>query len=209
MPLSLVTAPAEEPITFAQVQSQLRVVVSDEQSWIEGVLIPASRDRAEKATRRALLPQTWDYLLDQCPPDEDYIEIPKPPLVSVTSFTVTQTDGSTRTLVQGTDYLVQAPAGPRCARGRVALPFAGVWPVTLKQMGAVRIRFQCGYADAAHVPPLLVSAMLMDVGTLYENREAVVLDARAVAVALPGGSAEIYRSFRSLPRQRRTLMEAY
>jgi uncharacterized phiE125 gp8 family phage protein len=165
-------------------------------------LIVAVRERAELATNRAIPgPQTFDLILEQFPRD-GYIEIPKPPLVSVTSVKYVDTAGATQTMDPSL-YLVQAPAGPRCARGRVALPFAAVWPITLRQMGAVTVRFVCGYGAAAAVPALLKSAMKLDIGTLYANREGVVLGGRQAAPdELPMGVRAIYFSYRSWTTQR-------
>lgn len=163
--------------------------------------ITAVRERGELATNRAFLPQTWDYILDGFPGD-GFIEIPKPPLVSVTYVHYVDTGGVTRTLTANTDYLVQAPAGPRCARGRIALPFAGVWPVTLRQMGAVTVRFVAGYASAAAVPGMLKAAMKLDLGMLYQNREGVVLGLRGSPEELPMGLRAMYWSYRSHATQR-------
>ncbi len=214
MPLSLVTPPVAEPLNWTTVQKQLHLDgLEDEGEFLSTFVIPAARDRGELATRRAFMgPQTWDYVLDGFPRDP-YIEIPKPPLIAVTSFTYVDMGGVTRTLVQGTNFLVQAPAGPRCARGRVALPFASVWPIALPQMGAVTIRFTCGYAGttnnpAAGMPPLLISALLTDCGRLYEHRESLVVDTRAAALEVPGTAKDIYKSFRSWGRQRLTGLDA-
>jgi uncharacterized phiE125 gp8 family phage protein len=200
--LSLVTGATDEPLTLAQVVAQSRLDGlddGDEQAFIESVLIPASRDRAELATRRAIpKTQTWEYTLDDFPA-ERFIEIPRPPLIRVVSVSYVDRAGATQ--VWGSaNYLVQAPAGPRCRRGRIALPYGGVWPVPQAQMGAVTIQFECGYTT---VPPLLMAAMLMDVGRLYENRESIIADAGIrVAIELPGGSRDIYRSFLSVATQR-------
>lgn len=164
--------------------------------------IAAVRERAELSTSRALITQSWDYILDAFP-REGYVEIPKPPLQAIRYVRYVDTQGVTQTLAPTTGYLTQAPAGPRCARGRIALPFAAVWPVTLRQMGAVTIGFDCGYGNTpASVPGLLRSAMKLDLGTFYENREAVVLGLRGSPEELPMGSRAIYWSYKSHPTQR-------
>lgn len=206
MPLSLITAPTSEPVSWELVQKQLRQDgIEDDADFVTTTIVPAARDRGELATRRAFLPQTWQYVLDEFPAD-GYIEIPKPPLISIDFVQYVDTRGVTQTWASSL-YLVQAPAGPRCKRGRVALPFASVWPITLRQMGAVTVQFQCGYAGtagapAAGLPPLLLTALLSDCGRLYEYRESLVIDARAVAVEVPGMARDIYRSFRSQATQR-------
>ncbi len=138
MALSLHTAPVGQALDLAAVKLQCRMGdLTDEDAYFAGVLIPAVADRAEASTRRALLTQTWDWVLDAFP-REPFLEIPRPPLVSVTFVHYVDTAGVTQTW-SASAYLVQTPAGARCARGRIALPFAGVWPVTLDQMGAVTL----------------------------------------------------------------------
>ncbi len=197
MSLSLVIAPTEEPVSIDLATIHLRLVGadSDDLAFVEDVVIPAARERAEVATRRQINLATWDLVLEEFPA-EGFIEIPKPPLVSVLSVKYVDTAGVTQTWASG-NYLVQAPAGPRCARGRIALPFASVWPITLRQMGSVTVRFQAGYLEC---PPLLKSGILMDAGMLYEQRESVMAGSgRSFAIEVPRGSKMIYDSFRSYP----------
>ncbi len=201
MPLSLITAATGVALDLAMVKAQCRLSAdaSDEDDYLASVVTPAVVDRAEAATRRALPGgQIWDLVLDGFPRGY-FVEIPKPPLVSVTYVRYVDTSGVTRTLTVNTDYLVQAPAGPRCKRGRIALPFSTVWPVTLQQMGAVTIRFVAGYTD---IPSLLVAGMLMDAGMLFENRESILTGLRAAAVPIPSGTQDIYETYRSYPTQR-------
>lgn len=209
MALTQVSAATGPALDLAVVKTQCRISadVTDEDDYVSGVLIPAVADRGEASTGRAFLgPQTWDYALEGFPRDW-YLEIPKPPLVSVTSVTyvdmggVTQTWPLLNTLGQP-NYLVQAPAGPRCARGRIALPFAGIWPIARPQLGAVTVRFVAGYGGPSALPPLLRLAMLMDAGTLFETRESVLTGNRQQAIQLPSGTQDIYRTYRSACTQR-------
>jgi uncharacterized phiE125 gp8 family phage protein len=169
-------------------------------------LITAVRERAETATGRQLITATWDLVLDQFPcglqPYELgsrwrdwgfdrignlFLDIPKAPLQSVTSISYVDTAGQTQVWA-ASNYLVDAPSGPRGRRGRIAPAYGVVWPFTQAQINAATVRFVAGYgATAASVPSLLRQAMLMDIATLYENRDAE-------AVAMPTGAASIYRA---------------
>lgn len=194
MPLTLVTPPSIEPVSLAEAKAQCLVDASvcDQDLYLDQILIPAARERAEQATDRALLRQTWDLVLDAFPCD-GWLEIPKPPLVSVTSVTYRDAAGAIQVWPE-TNYIVLAPSGPRCLRGRLALAVGASWPSTYGQAGDITIRFVCGAATVAGVSALIRSAILADVSELYTNRENPV----------PTYAGDVYIRFRSPATQRRT-----
>lgn len=194
MGLHLVEGPAEEPLSLATAKVHLRRGnVSADDALIKA-LTKSARERAEQATARALLTQTWDLVLDRWP-CEDYIEIPLPPLQRVAFVKYVNTAGTLTTLTEDTHYVVKTYAGPRCKSGRVGLVYGQTWPSTYGQIGDITIRFVAGYGDAqADVPGLLQAAMLLDLGTLYLDRERVV--AGSVS-ELPGGVRDIYWSHKA------------
>lgn len=161
--------------------------------------IAASRHRGELATQRAFITQTWDLLLD-APPNAPWIEIPKAPLQGITHLKYRDSAGVLQTW-DASNYVVEAPAGPRARRGRLGLAFGATWPITLGQIGDIQIRFVAGYGAAADVPALLREAMLLDAAMLYAQRETVITG--TIVAELPGGSHDIYWSFKSHATQRR------
>jgi uncharacterized phiE125 gp8 family phage protein len=164
-------------------------------------LVMFTRERCEMSTGRALIMQTWDLVLNSFP-SEGYIEIPRPPLISVSYVKYLDRAGQIQTMDPATDYITQAPVGPRCSHGRIALPFAHIWPITLPQMGAITLRFVAGYGtSAALVPAMLQYGMKLDLGGLFANPENVLLNMRAPQ-ELPNGTRAIYVSYRALPTQR-------
>jgi uncharacterized phiE125 gp8 family phage protein len=196
--LTLVTGPAARPLTAAEARTQTRHSTLD--ATLAELLIDAAVQRGERATNRAWITQTWDEVLDAFPPC-GFIEVPKPPLQSVTHIKYRDTTGTLQTWASS-NYVVEAPAGPRCARGRISLAYGVTWPSTYGQAGDVQIRFVCGYgATAATVPAILRMAALMDVATLYANPENVIKG--IIVAALPGGSKDIYDAHHSYPTQRR------
>src|SRR5580765_8015305 len=100
MSLSLFAAPAAEPLTLSEVKAHLRIDTTDEDAYLT-TLITVARMRCEGATRRALITQTWDWVIDRWPTWEGYhggqtfepaytslpaggfVWLPKPPLQSV------------------------------------------------------------------------------------------------------------------------------
>lgn len=218
MSLTLVLAPVAPALGLTQARVHLKVPDSqhDEDALIADILIPAVTERCELATRRQLITAIWGLRLD-APTDMQgvglwnwrsdfhsgyFLDIPKPPLQSIVSVTYVDTAGVTQTWASS-NYIVDAPAGPRCARGRVAPGFNIVWPLAQSRINAMTVQFTAGYGDdSASVPAMLKAGMLMDLGTLYVNREAVMAGGGA-AVELPSGTAAIYKAHRSYAQQRR------
>lgn len=199
MALFLVTAPTDEPLALSEAKKQIRREdVDDEDAFIQDLLIPAVRQRGEQATRRQFLNATWDYKLEGFPCDsQEPIVMPLPPLVSVTSISYVDPDGATQTWSSSL-YQVSAPTGPLAQRGRITPVYGESYPSTRAQMDAVTIRFVAGYgATDENFPPRLKMAMLLDLGTMYENREDMVVGQGYVISEMPMGSAAIYRSFKS------------
>lgn len=173
MSVKVITPPAAEPISLIEAKLHLRVDSSDEDALITS-LIASAREGAEHLTGRALMAQTLELALDGFP---GAIKLPMPPLVSVTSVTYVDLVGVAQTLPD-TDYTVDSYSEP----ARI-VPAYGVccWPSTRCQANAVLVRYQAGY-DA--VPDQIKSWMLLRIGMLYEQRQAVV---SGVSVAsIPG-----------------------
>lgn len=130
-------------------------------------LIQAAREYVEGYQNRALCTQTLELVLDSWPV-RDSIEIPKPPLQSVTSIKYKDSAGTESTWAD-TNYIVD----PDSFLGRVVLADGISWPTaTLYPAGGIRIQFVAGYGLAADVPQTTRQAMLLLIGHLYENREA-------------------------------------
>lgn len=179
MILKRTVAPAIEPVTLAETKAHLRVDTSDDDALITA-LITAAREYVEGASRRALITQTWRYSLDSWP-EGDEIELPKPPLQSVSSVKYYADDGTEYTLSTFA-YIVDTDSEP----GRIALAYGESWPsLTLYPAGAIRITYVAGYGDAASaVPQHLRQAILMLVAHWYENRETTTIGAVAREVPL-------------------------
>lgn len=173
--LTLYTAPAAEPLSAAEAKAHLRVTTTDEDTLI-GSLITASRQRLEEITGRAFISQTWEYALNDFPEETrrnplGAIWLPRPPLVSVTSITYTDTDGASQTL-NASLYTVDTRAIP----GQIVPAYGQTWPATRDIVNAVVVRYVAGYgASSAYVPEPIRQALRVDLATLYEHREDLVV----------------------------------
>lgn len=182
MALSLVTAPAREPIDLATAKIHLRVDTEDENALVDG-LIRSAREYVESATGRALLTQTWDLKLDGFPCEG--LELPKAPVSAVSSITYLDTNGASQTW-SSANYLTDLPAGPKASKARITPAYGVVPPSTYDVMNAVTIRFVCGYGSSGdRVPGPLRQAMLLLIGHWYQSREAVVVGVGIGGVTVP------------------------
>jgi uncharacterized phiE125 gp8 family phage protein len=165
--LVIVTPPAAEPVSLAEIKLHLRIEpdVSAEDDLLNS-LIKAARLHAERVTGRALVTQTQKLTLDYFP--EWGIELPNPPLQSVTSVVYWDLNETQQTLAAA-NYKVVTATTP----GFVEPAYGEVWPSTLEISGAVEITFVAGYGAAAAVPDDLKAAIKLLVGHWYRNRESV------------------------------------
>jgi hypothetical protein len=165
MPLVLVTPPAAEPLTAAEVRARLglpsTVLDATITAWIK-----AEREKLDGAhgtLGRALITQTWDYIGDGFPgwatsfrpffsgerqrdwPEWYYdqgISLPLAPVQSIDAVKYLDGDGAEQTVDAAIYRLVSGDPG-------LLVPaHAEAWPSAEAVRGAVTIRFTCGYGDA-------------------------------------------------------------
>jgi uncharacterized phiE125 gp8 family phage protein len=176
MRLELLSPPATEPVTLAEVKTRLRI---DDASDDAGVtrLIASATKHAESITRRAFVTQSWALTLDAFPAGS--ISLPLPPLQSVEEITYIDSTGATLTLAT-TEYLVDKNG----MIGMIHRAYNKQWPITRTQPMAVRIKFTAGYGNATAVPSDLASAMMLLVAHWDQNREPVVVGTIVSSVPL-------------------------
>jgi uncharacterized phiE125 gp8 family phage protein len=166
--VSIVVQPTEEPVSVDEAKLHLRVDGTEEDDYIDG-LIRAAQQICEVNARRAFVQRTLDFSMD-CWPGRG-MELPYPPLVSVTSISYTDGDGNTGT-IPSSDYVVYTSVEP----GLIALKPGRSWPsVSLMPGPSLRVRYVAGFGSAADVPSNYRQAILLTLGSLYENRESVVV----------------------------------
>ncbi len=161
--LTLLAPPLVEPVSLAEVKAHLRIDHLDEDNLISGYM-RAATVTMERWLRRALISQDWHLVLDEWPAGP--LRLPKPPLITVNAVTLTQLDGTEDNL-DPQIYRVESRAEPGflIPAGRSSLPRPG------QRSGGIGISFTAGYGtDGTFVPEPIRQALMMMVGTYYENR---------------------------------------
>jgi len=205
MGLQLVTPPAIEPLTLEDAKLHLRVDSSDDDTLISALIV-AARNKIEGYTQRALITQTWEYVLDM---PNNKQRIPQPPLQRVNSINLIDTDGTVTTIDPKT-YIVD-PSGiyarvtpVKASRLAFVDPdlWRGIWPWH-RGFASFIINFTCGYGDTGDtVPGALVEAIRMYTALLYDNREGQPTNmssgAARASIALASIGATLPESIRAL-----------
>jgi uncharacterized phiE125 gp8 family phage protein len=137
-----------------------------EDTLISG-LIQAAREYCEAITRRALATQTIKAFLDNFP-CRDYIELPRPPLQSVTSVKYKDSAGTETIMALTTGYLVDSESNI----GRIVLPYGVPWPsATLYPINPIRVEYVAGYYASNPIPETIRQAMLLLIGHWFVHRD--------------------------------------
>lgn len=176
--VTVVTPPAVEPVTLADMDAQMRIVADDEAALVE-MYVKTARLLFEQETNTRLITTTLEIALDAFPsswlltdPQGATITLPDPPLQSVVSIKYIDTAGTLQTL-DAADYQVDARTRP----GRIRPAKGKTWPSTQAEtVNAVVIQFKAGHGDvAADVPADIRAAISMIAAHLFENREATTM----------------------------------
>ena len=161
MTLALVTPPALEPLSLAQVKDHLRVTHDAEDALLAD-LLRAARLHVEFAARSRLLTQVWRVYADHVPPEG--LALPVGPVQAVEVVTVFDADG-TPTVLAASAYSLARGAEPACLV--IDVPPAAA-------ANGVEIDLRCGFGDlGVDVPDTLKRAILLLCAHWYEFRGVV------------------------------------
>jgi len=136
-------------------------------------LLGAARDWVEGYTGLALTTRTLELALDSFPDGAEGISMPWPPLLSLTSVAYVDGEGDTQTMDVVTECVLDDYQRP----GWVLPAYGSDWPETMDVVNAVTVRYVAGHSlwsDAVQAMPLpkaMRAALLLILGSLYENRE--------------------------------------
>lgn len=164
----LKTAATAKPVTLEEVKAVVGLETDQTQfdSFIEA-LIDGAVNHFEQETNRALMEQTWNGYEEDWPEYDDYIEVWKPPLISVTSIKYTDSSGSVNTWAN-TEYVVDSQIEP----GRVYLGYLKSFPTATLQpaSNAINIEFKAGYQKLSEVPFSIKTVLKLLIEFWFTNR---------------------------------------
>ncbi len=182
---TLITPPAAEPLTLAQVKAHLRLDGNADDALLTS-LIAAARRYLEATTGLALITQKLRFYFDDWPAD-GLIQPAIAPLQSVESVTVYDASGNPQP-VSLDGHVLDAVSTP-------ARLFLAAQPATSRPLNGIEIDVTAGFGNTgADVPDTLKRAMLMHVALMYELRGAVLAEMQPAAV--PAGYDRLVSPFR-------------
>ncbi len=164
MTAGMITPPAQEPVTVADLRAHLRLAQESEDDLLASFIM-AARQEVERSTRRALITQGWRIYLDRWP-QSHILRLPVNPVAEVTAVTLYDADGLPSDLDDETWLLdnTSEPARLRVSAGSTA---------GLRALNGIEISFTAGYgADPADVPETYRQAIRLLAAHWYEHREA-------------------------------------
>ncbi len=164
--LTVITEPADEPITLDEAKIALRVEDDDEDERIWGI-IRAARMFAEDYLSLKIMSQIVELSFDQWPATQFSLDVW--PIISVDTvkYEDTASPVATQTLVENTDYYADITK----IEGRLRT-ITG-WPSVAVKPNAVKIRMTAGYADQDSVPNQLKEGIKAYCAYIYDSDECM------------------------------------
>jgi uncharacterized phiE125 gp8 family phage protein len=178
MALKRITAPSTQCVTVDEVKDFLRLQGSTSEDYLIESFIKSAESYAENYMKRSINKQQWELRLDEFPDlDEKVqdIELPRPPLSTVSSEVVVTyvkdtTLGDT-TSVESTAFTIDYYSEP----GIIYPSYDNEWPDPKEIPNAVRVTYYSGYSTPANVPEAIKHWVKLRVGSMYENRESLMV----------------------------------
>ena len=160
----VITPPAAEPLTATQVKLFGRIDGSDEDTLIEDI-IKSVREATELYLGRSLIEQSIRLLMDYWP-ETYFVELPSPPLLSITSVAVLDQAGLS-TAYDSANYFVVTEGIP----GLIVIKDGCTPPTnTTRYHAGIRVEYKAGYGSALNVPQPILEAMKLWSVACYEDR---------------------------------------
>lgn len=160
-----ITLPSEEPITLAEALNQCRLDPGVDDARVSGLVV-AARRWAEDWTGRAFVDQRFLLSLD-CWPRGGVILLPRGRVSAVASVKYVDGNGTLKTLVENTDYVVDLDSTP----ARISPAYNVCWPYARHEMNAIRVEYTAGFGSASDVPDDIKAALLLHVEQSFDRKD--------------------------------------
>lgn len=178
MALKRITAPSTQCVTVDEVKDFLRLQGTTSEDYLLQSFIKAAESYAENYMKRSISKQQWELRLDEFPDLDEKaqdIELPRPPLSTVSSEVVVSyvednTAGNT-TSMASTAFTIDYYSEP----GIIYPSYDNEWPDPKEIKNAVRVTYYSGYSNPANVPEPIKQWVKLRVGSMYENRESLMV----------------------------------
>lgn len=159
--LVIVTAPTE-PVSTGEMNTHLRLSTGHSEETYVDTLVTAARLYVEDRCRRTIPTATYDYYLNEFPADGK-IELPRPPLQSITSIKYYDANNDIQTLDTSVyDTITWA------SFGYAILKSGQSWPTIYDKNGAVVIRYVAGQDTVDEYSKNIIKAVAAH---LFEHRD--------------------------------------
>jgi uncharacterized phiE125 gp8 family phage protein len=186
-------APSAFPVTLAQAKAVLRVQHTAEDALIQQI-IESAYDYCEQELDLAIMEQEITYKLDAFP-EARTITLPRANLLSITSFTYTDTALAEQSF---TDYVADSFSTP----ARV-VNNTDTWPETADRANTITIVYRAGFSetetgDSHTTPKAVIQAMTMLITHFYENRNTVAVGPGMASAEIALATANLLHKYRRL-----------
>ena len=169
--LTTVTAPTAEVLTLPETKNYLGQEDDSDDAYIR-TLIESTRIDWERYGRQYVL-ATYDYKISHF---AARIEIPKPPLVSITSIKYIDS-ASVEQTISSAVYDVVIDKDP----GFLRVAYDQTWPSDLRgHPDDITIRFVAGFSDPISVPADVKVGMLKQISFEYDGLHAEIANQRSM-----------------------------
>ena len=182
MSWQITSEPATEPITLVEAKAHLRVDFSDEDDYIDTLIISA-RKYCEAYCNRVFITQTWRQNENEW---NNPIQLKVNPVVSVTSLKYYDTNESQQTI---TDSSANYQKDLNSDVAKIYEGLTNAFPAIGSTINPIEIITVCGYGAASDVPDDIKHAIKIMVSWMYENREGVNVPLNNQASDIPMPSA--------------------
>lgn len=174
MTLSILIAPAAEPVSVAELKTFLQLVHDSEDALL-GACIRTARDLVEAFTSRAIVTRrVRERRAEWGLNDAGALRLALAPVSSVVSISVRDVSG-----------LFPMLSGVVQLDGDAGLVVPPSTPAPFGALGGIQFDYDAGYGDAGAGPPALKHAVLVAAAALFRERDGGRLSEAARALAAP------------------------